>query len=184
MKVIERLKNKNGFMSVEALFGLTAILMVIILAIGFFTYMIPRQQLEQEVNILARTAKLNGGLTTQQVEDFKQNLESYGYKKEELTDAVTIQLEDFSGAEFSDDRFTEMGLNNLSVVAIPMKRSEGDSADGARYVKRSEEVIMEVRVEVPAKKQGLMGAFWFFDVEDDTVSDTYVLKERVVSERN
>lgn len=180
MKVIDKLKNRNGFMSVEALFGLTAILMVIILAIGFFTYMIPRQQLEQEVNILARTAKLNGGLTDTQVNNFKKNLESYGYKEDELKDSVSIRLTDLSG-----ETITSTVLNVEDPLDISHSRNEPETEE-PRYIKRSEDIIMEVRVEVPAKKQGLMGVFGFFDIgeDEDPLSDNYVFKERVVSERN
>lgn len=180
MNIKEKLKNQKGFMSVEALFGLTAILMALILVIGFFTYMIPRQQMEQEVNLLGRTAKLNGGLTVGQVANFKKNFEKFGYTSAELQDSVTVKLKDFSGEPLRTA--TAMGLTDKTVQEIPFKASEDEA--GAVYVQRGEEVLMEIRVEVPAKKQGLMGAMSFFNMGKDTVSDTYVFKERVLSERN
>lgn len=164
-------------MSLDAIISMGAVLMVIVLGIGFFTYMMPKQGIEQEVNLLGRLAKMNGGLTTGDVQAFKGEMEKRGYTADEVD--VDIQLKSSSGfdVEVWD---TE---DKTSPLEITGKANEADSSSH-NYIHRSEQLIMEIRVEMPANKQGLLGAFWFFNTNENSVSDNYVFKERVMSERH
>lgn len=178
--ILNRLKNTRGFMSIEAIMGLAVMLMVIVLGIGFFTYMIPKQGIEQEVNLLGRVAKMNGGLTTQDVTAFKKNMEKRGYDQQDVK--LTMVLKDVNGTPQS---YSKGGIYvdplNITCKTNDTACSVPDS--NQLYVKRNAQLIMEVRAEMPANKKGLLGAFGFFSVKEDTVSDTYVFKERVMSER-
>lgn len=178
--MINKLKNNKGFMSVEAIIGLGVMLMVIVLGIGFFSYMMPRQGIEQEVNLLGRIAKMNGGLTPQDVTAFKKNMEKRDYKPEDVK--LTMTLKDVNGTPQS----VSVGGIYVDPLAITCKANDTSCSipeANQLYVKRNSQLIMEIRAEMPSNKKGLLGAFGFFNVEDDAVSDSYVFKERVMSER-
>lgn len=177
--MINKLKNNKGFMSVEAILGMGVLLMVLVLCIGFFSYMMPRQGIEQEVNLLGRMAKMNGGLTTQDVTAFKKNMEKREYKKEDVK--LTMTLKDSEG-----NVQTQVDGKYINPLAITCKINDKNCLvpeENQLYVKRDSQLIMEIRAEMPSNKKGLLGAFGFFSVDKDAVSDSYVFKERVMSER-
>lgn len=173
--ISKKLKSNKGFMSIEAIMGMAVILMVIVLGIGFFSYMVPKQGIEQEVNLLGRLAKMNGGLTTQDVTAFKTEMEKRGYAKTDVT--VDIQLKNSAGTTVA----VSSTRDKVSPLAITGK---ANVAGTHKYIHRDEQLIMEIKAVMPANKKGLLGAFWFFNVNDDSVADNYVFKERVMSERH
>jgi hypothetical protein len=178
--ILNRLKDTKGFMSLEAILGMGVILMVIVLGIGFFSYMMPKQGIEQEVNLLGRLAKMNGGLTVQDVQAFKGEMAKRGYEDNEVK--LDIQLKTSTGVPV----MVADTVDKISPLAITGKANATPLAGNPPhlYIHRSEQLIMEIRAEMPSNKQGLLGAFWFFNVDDDSVSDSYVFKERVMSERH
>lgn len=178
--IFNKLKNTKGFMSLEAILSMGVIFMVIVLGIGFFSYMMPKQGIEQEVNLLGRLAKMNGGLTKEDVDAFKAEMVSRKYKIEDVK--VEILLKDSTGVPTT----YESANGNVNPLSIDCKLIDEDCPipeTEQRYVKREAQLIMEIRAEMPSNKQGLLGAFWFFNVNDDSLSDSYVFKERVMSER-
>lgn len=174
---LNRLKGTKGFMSLEAILAMGVVFMVIILGIGFFSYMMPKQGIEQEVNLLGRLAKMNGGLTVADVQAFKGEMKKRGYEENEVK--LDIQLKTSTSVPF-----TGATLDGVSPLAITGKANEVQTGTPHKYIHRSEQLIMEIRAEMPSNKQGLLGAFWFFNVNEDSVSDSYVFKERVMSERH
>ncbi|WP_214688386.1 MULTISPECIES: hypothetical protein [unclassified Exiguobacterium] len=169
-RVFQRVRKEDGFLSIEAVMSMAIVLMVILFGIGMFTYMIPRQAIEEEVHLLGRTAKMQGGLTVEDVEGFKQNMKKRGMVKDENLDdvTVTINLERTSGEAFPgyEDR------RNMVGVVIP--RGFGKEQAG-------EYAVMKLKVEVPANKMGISGVVSFFGINDD-LPDKYVLSERIMSE--
>lgn len=163
----KKLKNDKGFMSIEAVMGMATILMVILLGIGFFTYMIPRQAIEEEVHVMGRLVKMQGGLTPLDVENFQDNMIKRGMVTEETKDEVTVKLliEDTSG--------TERGTFTPGVTPF-IERGEQFSSD-------NQFKVLRLLVEVPANKSAIDGAMSFFG-GDDELSDKHVFSERIMSE--
>ena len=62
-KIKKILDSKTGGLTIEAIPALALALFVIMTAIGWFTYLTPRQNLEKQVHILAQKAKIQGGIT-------------------------------------------------------------------------------------------------------------------------
>lgn len=166
-----KLKNEKGFMSIEAIMAMATILMIVLLGVGLFTYMMPRQAIEEEVHLLGRTAKMQGGLTDGDVNQFKENMKKRGMVEDENLDdvKVTLNLETTAGEPFPLE-----GYNQDMVGKSPIPRGFGKEQVG-QYA------VMKVRVEVPANKAGLSGAMSFFGGDED-LPDAYVFSERVMSE--
>lgn len=187
-KMMKKVWNSKGFMSLDAIISMGVVLMVIILGIGFFTYMMPKQAIESEVNLLGRMAKMNGGLTAKDVTDFQDKLvRERGYTKENIK--VDMVLKNSSGVVTTYKNKAGLTVNPKAITCKSTAyttTSQGctDAQKAtALYVNRAAQLIMEIRVETPANKKGLLGAFGFFGMGDDSLSDTYVFKERIMSER-
>lgn len=166
----KRIKNSKGFMSIEAIIAMGVVLMVIVLGIGFFTYMMPKQAIEQEVNLLGRMAKMNGGLTAGDMANFKETMEeNLKYTQSDID--IEVMAINSSGAK---QLAPTVICKDVAGVACPA---------GTPYVKRNEQKIIEITVTMPAKNQGLLAALSFFNANKDKAEQGYVFKERVMSER-
>lgn len=161
----EKLKNEKGFMSIEAIMGMATILMVILLGIGFFTYMMPRQAIEEEVHLTGRLVKMQGGLTAIDVQNFQENMKKRGMVTDENKDDVVVKLilEDTAGNQRGE----------FIPGSAPIQRGETYN-DGTFKV-------MKLLVEVPANTSALDGAMSFFG-GGDGLSDKHVFSERIMSE--
>lgn len=187
---LKNIQNTKGFMSLDAIIAMGFVLMVVILGIGFFTYMMPKQAIEQEVNLLGRMAKMNGGLTAKDVTDFKTKLSTErGFAKEKIK--VEMVLKDSTGAVRTFVNKNNTTVNPLSITCKDIKNNINSSSQNCTtahtnplYVSRGSQLIMEIKVETPANKKGLLGALGFLSVNENKVSDVYVFKERVMSERH
>ena len=165
--LITNLKNKwnneKGFMSIEAIMGMATILMVILLGIGFFSYLIPRQAIEEEVHLVGRVVKMQGGYTATDVEGFRANMVKRGMVKTETKDKVIVKvyLENTAGQRIRE-------------LAPGEKIPRGFKSSG-------QFVVMKLYVEVPANKTGINGALTFFSTAE-SLSDKHVFSERIMSE--
>ncbi|WP_144536488.1 hypothetical protein [Bacillus thuringiensis] len=162
----KRLKKQKGFVAIEAVVAMSAILAVVFLGIGFISYMYPKLTLEKEVHLLAQKAKVQGGLTNIQSEPINSDLEVFykkmqekGYKKEDIK--VIAQT------------YTNK-LNCIGVTPI--------NGQGSNYIKKDSKDPIEITVTLPANKKGLLGVFSFFNYNDKS-SNVYIFKETVMSER-
>lgn len=155
--MIKNLKNKKGFVSVEAVIAMVTFLCMTLLCIGFFTYTYPKIFLEKEVHLLAQKAKIQGGLTNSDVTAFKTELENRGYKKADIV--LTAKC----GSK-----------NALGVDKI--------GSTGKNYIKRTELQPIVINVSIPANKKLLKGPFLHFGLTS-ALSDTYHFRETVLSER-
>lgn len=89
------MKNKKAYISIEATFAISALLIFFTLLIGLFGFVVPRMYLEKEVQSIAQMVKINGGITTPQYEELMGILGKYGTNIEVLIytpAAPTVQL--------------------------------------------------------------------------------------------
>lgn len=164
----KKIKNKKGFLSIEAILAVSTALMVILVALGFYTMLYPRIMLQLETHSLAQKAKLQGGLTDMtslaldsDVELFKDRLEELGYERGDvIVEAVT-----------------QPG-NMLAMGVTPLYES------GTNYIKRDSNETIRIIVKVPSNGT-IKAPLSFFNNQEaiDKVPDYYTIVESVMSER-
>lgn len=178
-KILNRLKvikEQKGAYAIEAAISMMLVLMVTFLGISYFTYLLPRQALTQEVHTLAQTAKIQGGLTTEitepgnsDIERFKTRMKARGYDPDE----ITIEAKATSTDEFgTEHQRSVLGVESLSVGYL----------DISAYSHRNSKEIIIVHVTVPAKKNFVNAMSQFFGGKDSTLTD-YEFSEIIMSER-
>lgn len=162
-RILRILKNKKGGLTIEALPALALALFVMITAIGWFTYLTPRQNLEKQVHILAQKAKIQGGLTNSGTNNdlslFLSVLESKGVNKSKVV--VTCKTK--------PSNKNCLGVNGLN-------------SSGTNYIKRNSLEMMVIRVEVPTSPRLLKMSQVFFGGRS-SIPDKYIFEESVLSER-
>lgn len=165
--VLKSIKNKKGFVAIEAVIILSGVMFFILLFISILTYNYPRIMLEKEVQILAQTAKIQGGLTditsqnvNSDIEVFKDRMEQMGYNRDEVVIAAkTIQ-------------------GNLNAIGVtPINDSTGDN-----YIKRDSKEFIEITVTIPSSENVLKSPLKYFGMKN-ALSGKYVIREVVGSER-
>lgn len=155
------LEEKRGFVSVETVFAMSIFLAFFMLVLGFFSYVYPYTNLQREVHVLATIAERQGGLTPEDIANFKSRLEAYPFIQQ--TDQVDV---------FAYVADTLEDVTDVTPLGV-----EGD-----HYVKRDSKDLIVVEVRVPSNGKLLRSAAKFFGV--DGISDQYILKETVASFRN
>ena len=165
MKRLKGFLNKKGFVSIEAIIATTTALMVVLVAIGFFTLIYPRVMLQIETHNLAQKAKIQGGLTTvisqpvdSDVELFLKRMEDIGYEREDVKITATTKPGNY---------------NALGVTPL----YEG----GSNYVKRDSKEMIHIVIEVPANTS-INAPLGFFN-SDSKANEKYRVVETVMSER-
>lgn len=155
-------------MSIEAVISMGVILMVFLLGVGFFAYMIPKQNLQEEVRILSKTVKLEGGITNAvNVDGFKERLVDKGYADDKSEIKVVLHKETADGSEstiLAEDGFLSTELVN-----------RGDMYNG-------QFAVMKLVVTIPTNKNSILRPLKFFGVSDTKLSDDYIFVERMMSE--
>lgn len=68
------LTQKGAYVSVEAVFAISVFLVFFLLALGFFSYIYPYTVLQRDVYALGTIAARQGGLTQEDVDQFKERL--------------------------------------------------------------------------------------------------------------
>ena len=164
------LRNERGSFSLEAIIAMSAVLMVTSLGIAYFTYLAPRQILTQEVHVLTQTAKIQGGLTTNQtdpgngdVERFKERLAAKGFD----ADKITVEAYAEKDGEVRD----VIGVEPLSEGYLSV----------SKYSHRNSKEIITIRVTIPAKLQFLNAIKGYFGSKN--THGNYVFTETIMSER-
>lgn len=118
--------NKKGFISFELLIYSTFILSLLAIIIGFFSYIYPAFQIQREVNLMGRAAQRNGGLTTQDIRDFKNNVKEIPIVKksnEKIEVNAYTSPSNRSAANITQDYYISKGdreIINIEVF-IPIK---------------------------------------------------------------
>lgn len=160
------MKNKKAYISIEATFAITAILIFFSLVIGFFGFMVPRMYLEKEVQVIAQQVKINGGLTAQQYDDAMRVLEKYGSDVEILI---------YSTAD---------PVTQLTNVA-PKETQHNACIDPSMYTpfaRRSDGEKLVVKVNVVLVNQQLLNTLRSVGIT--LLDNNYSVYETVLSERN
>lgn len=160
------IKSEKGFVSIEAIVSMTAILFTVLVAIGIYGYLHPKIMLEKEVQTLAQKAKIQGGLTditsqpvNSDIEIFKKRLAEKGYDTSKVSvEVVTDQT------------------NRNCVGVTPIGET------GNTYLRRDSEEMMIITVTIPARTQGLIAPLRYFGINGG-VSKNYYIRETVMSER-
>ena len=160
------LKEKKGFVAIEAVISMSMVLGMILLVIGFFTLLYPRIMLSIDIHELASTAKIQGGLTDQtsqpvnsDVAVFKQQLAQAGYDPSTISVAVTT---------------IPSGLNALGVTPL--------NQPGSNYIHRDSKELIKVTVSVPANTY-IDGPLKLIGVNGGSGISQYTVSETVMSER-
>lgn len=164
-------KSKRGSFSLEAVISMTFVLFLICLGVGYYTYMTLQQVLTQEVHTLATTAKLQGGLTEQDVERFKDRLVDKGHIPADRRDEIAVIA--IAEDEYGNEK------NVLGVLPL----SEGYSDDPNAYSHRGSKEIITVTARIPAKVNVLRAMLRFWDTDIKEGMEYYVFQETVMSER-
>lgn len=152
-------KSRKGFVSIESIFPITLVLIFIVFFVSLLSYNLPKITMEKEVQLLSQLCKIHGGLTEEDVNTFLERMKEKGISADEINiTAVTEQ-------------------SNLNAMGV----SPMDSNDG-NYIKRESGEIIEIKVEIPANKSVFNFVLKFFGIKN-TISDKYVFREVVVSER-
>lgn len=140
-------------------------MMVILIAIGFFTLIYPRIIIQTETHTLAQKAKIQGGLTNElsqpvdsDVELFKDRLVKLGYERDQIEITATT---------------VDSNVNALGVTPL--------YGEGANYIKRDSKELIQIIVQVPANTS-ITAPLSFFK-NDTPVSKKHTIVETVMSER-
>lgn len=158
--------NKRGFISVEAIISLVAILFVMLLALGFYGYMHPKIMLEKEVQTLAQKAKQQGGLTDKTSQPTKSDVEIF------LTD---LQKMGYDTNKVTITAVTDPGdLNCIGVTPL--------GSDGSNYLKRDSKKTVVITAKIPSHKEGIIAPLRYFGIFTGP-NDFYYIRETVMSER-
>lgn len=161
-------KNKKGFIAIETVIALTVVIIFILLFIGFYIYLYPRIVLEKEVHTLAQQAKITGGLTQPQVQEFNKAMDTLGYTVQSLNVSTT------------NHQYAENGSASGLVNVYP---KGGPCTGGSQnFIKRTESEKLIITVKVKANNF-IKGPLSFFGTTN-SLSKTYNITETVMSERN
>jgi hypothetical protein len=166
VKLRNLFKNKKAFVSIEAIIATSTALMVVLVAIGFFTLIYPRVMLQMETHNLAQKAKIQGGLTneiSQPVDSdialFKKRLVELGYDESQIEITAT----------------TKPG--NINAIGVtPLKDG------GSNYIKRDSKELIHIVIRVPANTS-IKAPLGFFGNDGSNINEKYTIVETVMSER-
>lgn len=164
LKKIQKNK-KKGVVSFEMIFGSVFIIFVFMLCVGMFVYIYPRQALEKEVNLLAQEAKVNGGLTSTQISEFKSTMNDMGY--DATINVYTVQ----------SDGTTRQALN-----VAPKNTPYAECMNYTAFVRRDSGQKIIVEVVIGSNDSLVKGPLKWFSSK--MLPDNYTITQTVKSERN
>lgn len=178
MKHFFPLKNRKGTVAIEAVISLSVVLFILILSIGWYNYMIPRQGLEKQIHLLGQKAKIQGGLTATPA---LLNAGTYGtLSSADLQTDLGLFLKTIQdmGHDISKVKVTcKTNLSNKNCLGV-----DSYNSSGSNYMKRQDMDMMILHIEIPAKTGLLSMAKGFFG-NTGIIPERYVFSEAVMSER-
>lgn len=162
---IKNIRDAKGFVAIETIIVLSGVMFFILLFVSILTYNYPRIMLEKEVQILAQTAKIQGGLTDKvsqpsnsDIELFKDRMEKMGYARDE----VQVTAKTIPG--------------NVNAIGVTPMNQSGDN-----YIKRDSKELIEIVVVAPSDKNVFTAPLKYFGLK--AFNGDYVIREVVGSER-
>lgn len=174
-KIYKIFKSKSGSFSMEGVMVMAGILMITFLGIAYFTYLIPRQMLTQEVHILTQTAKIQGGLTAGNFEESDNDIQSFLERLEEKgynSDKIEIQATVSSKTNPARDGVSVIGVEPLSY---------GYKEDSI-YSHRNSKEIITIQVTIPSNRKFIDTMSKYWTGEESSLGD-YRFTETIMSER-
>lgn len=154
------IKNKNGYLSIEAVVIIAIFMIFLLLFIAFYTYMFPQQQLQEEVKTLASVCERHGGLTATDISEFEDSLQKYQWVANSSLPIVVHAV-------------TPDGTAATGVTPV--------GTEGTNYISRDSDKVITLLVQIPAYSHFLNGMMSVFNSK--SIGDYYVFSYRVVSER-
>ena len=149
------IKGKKGFITIDAIFAIVVSLVFALLFIGLMFLMIPKFTMQGEVHSLAQLARIQGGLTQEDVNEFKTKLsESGGYDKDDI---YVVLKDESTGTKY-------------------------DNITDANYSKRADGKMLQLYVIVPTNK-AILAPLNFFGLTNVDFLEYYNFTETVVSEK-
>lgn len=169
-------ENQKGSFSIEAIIAMTGVLMVTFLGIAYFTYLVPRQMLTQEVHLLAQTAKIQGGLTDENsepgssdVERFLESMEAKGFDPSKVVIIATATAKDKT-------QRSVLGVEPLETGYVNDKNKPN------HYSHRNSKEVIKIDVYIPAKMEFINAMSQYF-ADKDSGLHGYHFTETIMSER-
>lgn len=163
---MKKRRNNKGFIAVESIIAVSALLFFFVLFVSFLTYTVPKISLEKEVQNLAQIAKKQGGLT------------------DKISEPTNSDIEVFK------DTLGKMGYDKTKIIIVAKTIPSGQVATGVtpldgsgnNYIKRDSKELMEILISIPADKTVFNAPAKFFGIKN-VVSGVYTFREVVGSER-
>lgn len=163
MKNRFNLKTTDGSFSIEAVLAMANVLIIFMMIIGFYTFINPYTILNRDVHALATLAQRQGGLTDEDVEQFKERLNAYG----------------FVDPQKGDIEVYAQTINEVEAIGI-----DGFGEAGTNYIKRDSKDFIVLAVSVPSYGDYLTSVFRVMGMGGQKAPDRYLFKETFLSERN
>lgn len=155
------LLDKEGSVSVEAVFAMSFFMIFFLLTIAFFTFMYPQISLQKEVSALATITERQGGLTELDIEEFRNSLQGYKF------------ISDSPNSIIVEAETSPSGILAIGVTPI--------GEEGENYISRDSKEIIRLKVKIPSNSGYLKRVGAVFGIKN--VSDYYYFTEPVMSER-
>lgn len=152
-------RKKGGYVSIEAVISMSFFMIFFFLLLSFYLFVHPYTMMGRDVHALSVLAERQGGLTTENIETFKERIaESYSFVEH---DSVEVYLETSSGkVPISDDLLDE---------------------DSESYIRRESGDLMTLSVSTNSNNFSLSGIAQYFGISKSI--ERYSFKEVVYSER-
>lgn len=157
--MFQKIRNKEGFVAIESVVSMSFFLIFFLLALGFYIHIYAQGTVNRDVHALATIAEQQGGLTSENITDFKNKIEGYSFLDSNKAVEVTA--------------VTKSGIDATDISLI--------ESDDSFYISRRAGDYIQVIVSVPASNPLLQNAAHFFGVGE--LLDTLQSQEIVYSER-
>ena len=171
-----RVRREDGSFSIEAVLGMSAILMITFLGIAYFTYLLPRQMITQEVQVLTQTAKMQGGFTHGDIEWFVERMEDRGIDGDEIEVESVAERRNAEGEMVYQRDVSQ--VEDLSVGFVGGDRHEGSLS----YSPRNGKEVITIRVSVPSNNNFINAVSRYWSGDASSLGN-YVFRETIMSER-
>jgi hypothetical protein len=125
--------------------------------------MLPVSSMENDVNILSYHARIQGGITSENIDTFKENISTkYSYiNKNNLEEEIIVEA------------FTYP--SNIDLIGIDI------SEESSEYVRKEDGETIIIKVQIPINRFSFSGIFRYFGISE---FGNYNFNQVVISERN
>lgn len=151
---LESLKNKKGFITIDAVLSLGVALIFFLLFLGVMFLMIPKFTMQGDVHTLAQLARIQGGLYESDIDDFKAKIsKETGAKESEIhvvlkDETNNIRYDNISDGNYSshvDGQILQLYVivPTNKFIQAPMKFFGMQNIENMKYYNFTETVVSE-----------------------------------------